>query len=347
MPEILPCLKVVCMNVRHVASSALFCFLAASVQAGQYQLAPGRANEVVVRASVKTGEPVCNLLVSVQGQAPVERQVRAPGYEARVSVTPEREGLVAVEWLGQAHREGASLVPACPSGGQTRMVASADNRLIVAGWTAVLNKMGPAKAECMRAAMRLEQVRQDWYDLRDPQEGAEDWKIQRAFAACDAFVDRPKAWGDNPPDNHACSLGSLKTRCQGYFADKGPDGKPREIGADAALRLQLDGRPWTTGVRENTAVKAQRLQRERAEQARLERLEQERQVAEQKELERQAKEAQERMISEEKERIAKAEATRKAEAEEKERLEKERLEKRNFAVKAYDSAKAKVLGFLP
>jgi hypothetical protein len=335
------------MNASRLASSVLFCFLAASAWAGQYQLAPGRANEVVVRASVKTGEPLCNLLVSVQGQAPVERQVRAPGYEARLSVTPEREGPLTLEWLGQAHREGASLVPACPSGGQTRMLVAADNRLIVAGWTAVLSRMGQAKAECMRTALRLEQVRHDWYDLRDPQEGAEDWKIQRAFAACEAFVDRPKAWGDKSADNHACALASLKTRCQGYFAEKGSDGKLREISADAALRLQLDGRPWTTGVRENTAVKAQRLQRERAEQARLERQEQERLLAEEKEREREAREAQERMVAEEKERIAKAEATRKAEAEEKERLEKERLEKRNFAVKAYDSAKEKVRGFLP
>lgn len=335
------------MKVCRVASSALVWLLAASAQAGQYQLAPGRANEVVVRASVKTGEPLCNLLITVQGQAPVERQVRAPAYEARVNVTPEREGLIAIEWIGQAHREGASLVPGCPSGGQTRMVAAADNRLIVAGWNSVLARMEPPKAECMRNALRLEQVRHDWYDLRDPQEGAEDWKIQRAFSACDAFVDRPKAWGQQPVDNHPCTQGSLRTRCQGYFAEKGPDGKPREISADAALRLQLDGRPWTTGVRENTAVKAQRLQRERAEQARLERQEQERLVAEEKERERKVREEQERMIAEEKERIAKAEATRKAEAEEKERLEKERLEKRNFAVKAYDNAKAKVLGFLP
>lgn len=335
------------MNVCRVASSALLCLLAVSAQAGQYQLAPARANEVVVRASVKTGEPLCNLLITVQGQAPVERQVRAPGYEARLSVTPEREGALTVEWLGQARREGGALIPGCPSGGQTHMAVTADNRLIVAGWSSVLARMGAAKAECMRSALRLEQIRHEWYDLRDPQEGAEDWKIQRAFAACEAFVDRPKAWGDKPADNHACSLGSLRTRCQGYYADKGPDGKPREISADAALRLQLEGRAWNTGVRENTEVRAQRLQRERAEQARLARLEQERLVAEQKERERQAQEAQERMVAEEKERIAKAEATRKAEAEEKERLEKERLEKRNFAVKAYDSAKEKVLGFLP
>lgn len=46
--------------------------------AGQYVLLAGQTHTVPVAARVLNGEQVCNLEIVVQGQAPFEREVRAP-----------------------------------------------------------------------------------------------------------------------------------------------------------------------------------------------------------------------------------------------------------------------------
>ncbi len=63
--------------------------LAVSAQAGQYQLLAEQPNTVVVAARVQNAEQVCNLEISVQGQATLEREVRAPYFETRIDITPQ------------------------------------------------------------------------------------------------------------------------------------------------------------------------------------------------------------------------------------------------------------------
>ena len=57
-------------------------------QAGQYRLLAEKSNAVVVAARVQNAEQVCNLEISIQGQATLEREVRAPDFEARIDINP-------------------------------------------------------------------------------------------------------------------------------------------------------------------------------------------------------------------------------------------------------------------
>jgi hypothetical protein len=110
-------------------------------------------------------------------------------------------------------------------------------------------------------------VRPEWFDFTDPQPSGEDAKIERAFARCDAFLAQPKAWGTQSPQNHACTVAGLKTRCEGFFTAR-VDGKVQTISREAAIQRQLQNLPWSSGVREIASVRASRIQQEKDRVAR-------------------------------------------------------------------------------
>jgi hypothetical protein len=238
--------------------------LAGPAHAGQYQLLAGQPNSVVVAARVQNAEQVCNLEITVQGQAVIEREVQAPFFEARIDITPQDVESVAVTWRGKFKRVNDVAVNACPTQGRTQFVVVDDNSALRSAWRNTFLAMEPAKAECVRTALQLDRVRYEWFDMAAKEVSAEDRKIQRAMSRCDDFLAQKKAWGEQNPKGFACTLsGGLKTRCEGFFTatDKG---KAVPITAEAAIRRQLDQQPWGTGVRETSGAKAARQKQEQA-----------------------------------------------------------------------------------
>lgn len=307
--------------------------------AGQYVLMAGQTNSVPVAARVLNGEQVCNLEILVQGQAPFEREVRAPYFETRIAITPQDEDNITVVWRGRFKRVNDHLVNACPTQGQTQYTVVDSNLQTRAEWAAMRASWSPDKASCVRTAFDHHGIRPEWFDFGNPQVSAEDWKIQRAFSQCDAFLAQKKAWGSNNPQGHACKLsGGLQTRCEGFFSAT-VNGKTQAISRDQAIVRQLENQPWGTGVREMAASKSARLKKEQdrldavaaAEAAKLKAEEDARLLAE--------KQVQDAKDAEVRARQAKIDALKAQIAEEKERKERERLENRNWLLKQVDKLK--------
>lgn len=233
--------------------------------AGQYVLQAGQANTVPVAARVLNGQQVCNLRISVPGQDPFEREVRAPFFDTRITLTPVNVDSVTVRWQGQFKRVDGQIVNACPTQGEAHFQVEADNALTRAVWAGMLtelNRASPSQAECVRAAFAHEQIRPDWFDFTDPQVSAEDAKIERAFGKCDQFVAKPKAWGSQNPLGHACTVGGMATRCEGFYTAR-IQGKVQNISQTDAMLRQLEDLPWGSGVREIAKVRAARVQQEK------------------------------------------------------------------------------------
>lgn len=314
--------------------------LSAPVQAGQYQLLAEQPNTVVVAARVQNAEQVCNLEISIQGQATLEREVRAPDFEARIEITPEVVESVLVSWRGKFKRAHGEAVNACPTQGRTQFRVVEDNAALKASWRTALSAMDPAKAQCVRTALQLDRVRYEWFDTMAQESSPEDSKIQRALNRCDEFVAQKKAWGEQNPQSFACTLpGGLKTRCEGFFSamDKG---KAVPISAEAAIRRLLDGQPWGTGVRETAGAKAARQKQEQVRQARLLADEEAKVKAQEEARLREEQLAQEAKVAQARERKEKAEADRARRLQELDRLEQERLEKRSWLLKQLEKLKS-------
>lgn len=236
--------------------------------AGQYVLLAGQTNTVPVSARVLNGEQVCNLLITLPGQVTFEAQVRAPFFDTRVTLTPFAEETVTVHWRGQFRRGPDGAVNACPTEGQAQFKVVPNIDLTRAVWTGMMAQLPPAKVDCLRAALAYDQVRPESFDFTDPQISAEDAKIQRAFVQCDAFLGQKKAWGSQNPQSHACTVAGVQTRCEGFFSAH-LNGKSQVISKDVAIQRQLQGLPWTTGVREIAAVRSARIQQEKDRVAQL------------------------------------------------------------------------------
>ena len=307
--------------------------------AGQYVLLAGQTYTVPVAARVLNGEQLCNLEIVVQGQAPFEREVRAPYFETRIAITPQDEDSITVTWRGRFKRVNDQLINACPTQGQTQYTVVDNNLQTRAEWAAMRAPWAPDKASCIGTAFNHFGIRPEWFDFGNAQVSAEDWKIQRAMSQCDAFVAQKKAWGANNPQGHACKLsGGLQTRCEGIFIAP-VNGRTQTISREQAIVRQLENQPWGTGVREMATAKSARLKKEQdrldalaaAEAAKLKAEEDARLLAE--------KQVQEAKDAEVRERQAKIDALKAQIAEEKERKEKERLENRNWLLKQIDKVK--------
>jgi hypothetical protein len=245
----------------------LWLFAAPWAWAGQYVLQAGQTQTVPVAARVVNGETRCNLRISVPGQADVERVVQAPFFDTAMAITPLNEESVTVRWQGQSRRINDQVVNGCPTQGETRFKVVSSNALTRAVWAGMQAQLAPAKAECVRTAFELDRVRPEWFDFNDPQPSGEDARIDRAFAQCEAFVARPKAWGTQSPQNHACTVAGVKTRCEGFFTAS-ENGKVQTISREAAIQKQLQNLPWSSGVREIASVRTTRIQQEKDRVAR-------------------------------------------------------------------------------
>jgi len=230
--------------------------------AGQYVLQAGQANTVPVSARVLNGETACNLVIQVPGQAPLERVVQAPFFDSAIAITPTDEESVTVRWQGRSRRVGEQVFNGCPTQGETRFQVVAHNTLTRAVWAGMVAQLPPAQAQCLRVVFEHERVRPEWFDFNDPQRSGEDAKIDRAFTLCEAFLAQPKAWGAQNPQGHACTVGGVKTRCEGFYTAN-VNGKVQTISQEAAMLRQWEQLPWRSGVREIAAVRNARAQQEK------------------------------------------------------------------------------------
>ena len=316
-------------------------WLAPVAWAGQYVLVAGQANTVPVSARVLNGEQVCNLEITVPGQPPFERVVRAPFFDTRIAITPGNEAAVLVQWRGLSRRTPEGVINACPTQGDLAFKVVRDNAVTQAVWSAMLAQLTPAKAECVRVGMAHEKVRPEWFDFNDARPSAEDLRIQQVFSQCDAFLARPKAWGAQSPAGHACTLaGGIQTRCEGFFSAQ-VNGKTQVITQEVAIQMQLSHQPWSTGVREIAGAKNKRIQLEKErvvrleaeEAAKIKAIEDARLLAE--------KQAEEAKLAEQRAIQDKIDALKAQIAEEKIRKEKERIENRNWLLKQVDKLTGK------
>ena len=174
---------------------------------------------------------------------------------------------MTVRWQGQFRRINDQVVNGCPTQGETRFKVVSNNALTRTVWASMQAQLPPAKADCLRTAFEQDRVRPEWFDFNDPQPSGEDAKIDRAFAQCEAFLTRPKAWGTQSPQSHACTVAGVKTRCEGFFTAS-VNGKVQTISRENAIQRQLLNLPWGTGVRELASVKSSRIQQEKDRVAR-------------------------------------------------------------------------------
>jgi hypothetical protein len=298
-----------------------------------------QSNTVVVAARVQNAEQLCNLEISVQGQAGLERELRAPDFEARIDITPQEVESVTVTWRGKSKRVNDVIVNACPTQGRTQFQVVHDNVALRAAWLSGFAAMGTAKAECVRTALQMDRVRYEWFDMNDKESSPEDRKIQRAMVQCEAFLAQKKAWGEQNPKSFPCVQSGVKTRCEGFYSVT-ENGKTRPISADEAIRRQLDKLPWGTGVRETAVAKVGRQKQELALKAQLLAEEQAKVKAsiEARQLEEQL--AIETIAAQAREHKAKAEADHIRRLKELERREQERLEKRSWMLKQLEKLKS-------
>jgi hypothetical protein len=322
-----------------IALCALAWSLVGGAQAGQYHLMAEQSNAVVVAARVQNAEQLCNLEIAIQGQASVEREVRAPDFEARIDITPQDLDVVTVTWRGKSKRVNDEVVNACPTQGRTQFQVVDDNVALRAEWLRGFAAMGPAKSGCVRTALQLDRVRYEWFDMNDKESSPEDRKIQRALVQCDAFLAQKKAWGDQNPNNFPCVQSGVKTRCEGFYSVT-ERGQTRTISAEAAIRRQLDNQPWGTGVRETAGAKVARAKQEKALQEKRLADEQAQLKAALEAREREEQLAKEAIEAQARERKAKAEADYARRVQELERLEQERLEKRSWLLKQLEKLKS-------
>lgn len=326
------------LNVGHWALIAWACW-AGPAQAGQYRLLAEQTNSVPVAARVQNAEQLCHLEISIQGQGIVEREVRAPHFEARIDIRPQDLETVKVTWRGKSKRVNDEVVNACPTQGGTQFQVVDDNAALRAAWLSGLVAMGQAKADCVRTALQLDRVRIEWFDMDSRESSPEDWKIQWAMGQCDAFLAQKKAWGEQNPKNFACVQSGVPTRCEGFYSVT-ENGKTRPISMEAAIRRQLDKQPWGTGVRETAAAVVQRQKQVQALK--------EQQLAEEQAKVKAAVEAREReeqmaieaIAAQARERKAKAEADHVRRLQELERREQERLAKRSWLLKQLEKLKS-------
>ena len=311
--------------------------MAMPVQAGQYQLMLGQANAVAVAARVENGESLCNLEISVEGQAVFEREVKAPYFETRIPITPLDSESVTVTWRGKFKRWDNNVVNACPTQGKAQFKVVPNNDNLRAIWEGIFSEMVSTQAECVKTALQTDGVRFEWFDLSDKQASPHDVRITRAMTRCDGFTNHQKAWGEKDPKGFACVLaGGLNTQCEGYYTAN-VNGKSQPISKEQAIQLQINNQPWSTAVRESAAGKAARqrqvqaVQTKRADEAAAQTMADQ---AAQARVAQRVKEAKEAEI---RERNAKIDAELAQKIQEVRRKEQERLNKRSWLLKKLET----------
>jgi hypothetical protein len=305
--------------------------------AGQFRLQVGQANRVPIGIEVKNAETQCNVEISIQGGATLNQRVSAPDFMAWLVLVPAQAGAVQVSWRGVFYRtEKDELFNPCPTMGQTRLMASGANADVQADWQAFWSRQSPDMTQCMQAALGLQGLNLAWYDRRDAVGSVVDKILSRIEGQCERFVQIKTPWHAQPMTNHACQLGSLKTRCDGYYL---ANPKGTRLDYEQALAQHLAGNRLSAHHAESQAAqlaraRAAQLAKEKADAAEAARVEAFKlALAEQKKREE----------AEQQERRQQAEAERQRQVKAAEQREREWLENRPWLVRKLSRIQPKPL----
>jgi hypothetical protein len=313
-------------------------FLACSMGwAGQFRLQVGQVNRVPVGIEVRNAQTLCNVEISIEGGPTLQQRVSAPDFLAWLTLVPAQAGPVKVSWRGVFYRnEKDELFNACPTMGQTRMMATSGNADVLADWQGHWHAMGSAMAQCVQTALGLQGLTTAWYDRRDAVGSVMDKVLARSEQGCERFVQIKTPWGPEPMAQHACLWGGNKTRCEGYYL---APGKGPRLNYEQALSQHLAGVKLTAHHDESRAaqqarVRAAQRAQEKAhaeEEARVEAFKQA--LAEQKKREQAQEEA----------KRIEAEAERQRQIKAAEQREREWLENRPWLVRKLSRIQPKPL----
>jgi len=279
----------------------------------------------------------CNIDVTLPDQQKMGVEVDGPEFITNVEFFPQQIGNTVILWEGKTKFRGLGTVFACPGSGVVQVQVKGNGELVTELWNQYFSKISDEIKDCMKVGMDLSQIR--YQSLSDPNAvltSPDDIKLKPIYDKCDSFAKLT-----HPRKATTCTLASLnnlKTICDGVYAEKQPDGRLRAISRANAIELHFEGKPWTTGVIENTDARTTRLKQEDEDKSK-----QAATIAAQKEAEekerkfRSSPEYKMQQAELERKRIAdeKAEAIRiKKEQEERARVEKENLQREKLAAEA-------------
>ncbi len=225
--------------------------------------------KLLIPIKVETASP-CNLEIAIAGK--IEQRVIEPsGANFSIEFETTEIGNHEIKWEGRFRSRGLKSVPACSSSGLVKITATANTEKRKDEWSKLFGSLSVDQSECVKVGLRQRGILFESIDPLAKLESPSSATSRDVFSKCDSFTARKTIWGTNNKEDFPCTLrGGEKSRCRGVYAEKMPDGKLRSISLDDALKLHIDGRPWTTGQIELQSGKTEREQQARVEQERRE-----------------------------------------------------------------------------
>lgn len=252
-----------CFPTARVMLLLLWLLAGAAAWAGQYRLLVGQPNRVPVGIDVRNAETQCNVEIRINGGPPIQQRVSAPDFMAWLVLTPAQSGATQVSWRGVFYRSAKDeLVNPCPVMGQTRFMASQSHADLGSTWQAFWAEREPKLVQCLKDALQLQSLRTEGFDLQDPVPSVMDKVLARSEQQCERFLQIKRPWGSAPTLGHACVIGGLKTRCDGYYTALG--GKGPRLTELKALAKHLEGEPLMAMHAESGAAQRARAQATKA-----------------------------------------------------------------------------------
>lgn len=291
-----------------------------------------------------TNQDKCHIEVSLPNQQKIALDVDGPQFNAEINFTPDQIGSTTLKWEGKRKNRGFNSVNACPGSGVIQISVKGNTEFIAQQWNLYFARVPEHIGDCVKVGMDVSQLK--YQVLADPNAlltGPEDQKVKPIYEKCEAFAKQ-----NQPRKGVPCTLASqnnLRTTCDGFYAERQPDGRLKTISRTEAIQLQFEGKPWTIGVSENLDTRAARLKQEEEDKAKQaatiaaqrEAEEKERKFRESPEYKKQQAEIERKRIADEKEAaIAAKKAQEEAERQKvaNARAEQERIQKEEAALKA-------------
>ncbi|MBU3694458.1 MAG: hypothetical protein FGM40_06465 [Rhodocyclaceae bacterium] len=218
----------------------------------------GRESSLRISVAPSSSEP-CNVEILLPEGTRLERELLPPHFETTIGYTPRSDGPQTIVWEGRFRFKGSLSVSGCNGRYFRDVVVRPGSELTRERWDNFLAGMTPRQRECVefgtgRAALagtpapRLRAASPD-----DP-------SVRTVAAACERFVNLPLRT-DVP-----CAVSrsdKRQTRCEDQYL-VGSGRKARVLDAEAAMRAVANGAQIRVALREPEAVRASRLEAEKA-----------------------------------------------------------------------------------
>ena len=257
-------------------TTALAVVLVANADVVIAQDAPGRiyvgqGNSVKLKIPDQRDSSKCNVELALPGDVNAQREASAPAYEVEFELNPLKPGPLAVAWKGKFKARGLSSVMGCSGSGTFQLDAVYTNEEVKKRWDDFLSRSSPEQAECTSIGLRVlklpTQPTGDNSKLYVPT----DREVGVVAAKCEAFNGTRLAWRGKAQQAYSCTIqGGIETLCDGFYAEKLPDGNHRIISKEEAIQLHFENKSWTTAQRENLDAKTNRLRVEQEAKAKAE-----------------------------------------------------------------------------